>query len=238
MPKPLFGRRPCGIFSDDFAFSTTLNSSSMVTRYNQIVDDIENKFVSGQCASVQTPSLQISPVAITNFLVSDGNGGYLPSDHDYTIKAMAGTQPLANQSIAISTTLGTLNWQGMSGNSITAMSDTNGEVFVTISHNQAGAAEIVASASVNLPAGTRIDPGTTTQKIVLSGDKTFTLRATAQKEWVPGSALAIKKFHDIDHNGIQSDDEPLIDWQVKYRETGGSFTTIALGTDGQVVIGG
>lgn len=73
--------------------------------------------------------LQISPVAITNFLVSDGNGGYLPSDHDYTIKAMAGTQPLANQSIAISTTLGTLNWQGMSGNSITAMSDTNGEVF-------------------------------------------------------------------------------------------------------------
>lgn len=32
--------------------------------------------------------------------------------------------------------------------------------------------------------------------------------------------------------------ELLIDWQVKYRETGGSSTTIALGTDGQVVIGG
>ncbi|HUN24451.1 MAG TPA: thioester domain-containing protein, partial [Anaerolineales bacterium] len=59
-------------FSDGFELST---SDAVYSRYQEIVTDINNKYVSGQCSSVQTPTLELDPPTAVNFLIPDGNGG-------------------------------------------------------------------------------------------------------------------------------------------------------------------
>lgn len=212
---------------------TLASSDAAHTRYAQILADVENKIANGQCAAVQTPSLDIDPSDAVNFLAPDGDGGYLASAHVYTVTALAGNQPLAGLSVAVSTNVGTLTWDGQAGQSITAVTGPDGTAQVTISHDAVATATITAQATVVMPVGTRIDPGPRVQKIVLPGNQSFTLEATASKHWVAGTQLVIKKFHDRNRNGVKDGGEEFIDWTVRYRELGAAdWITETLGADG------
>ncbi|HUN24450.1 MAG TPA: SdrD B-like domain-containing protein, partial [Anaerolineales bacterium] len=136
----------------------------------------------------------------------------------------------------MSTNLGTLSWNGISGSNITATTDNNGEVIFNITNATIGTSTIHAQTSLSLQSGTRIDPGTSVQKIVLSGTTNTQLDQSATKEWVAGNKLVVKKFHDYNHDGIQNGDEPLIAWNIKYRETGGTFINAVTPNNGSLVI--
>jgi hypothetical protein len=221
-------------YSDGWRLSST---DAVYARYAAILADVQAKIDAGQCAAVQTPALDITPTDAVNLLEADGNGGYLASSHVYTVTLNAGSQPVPNHDVTLSTNVGVLAWQGQSGAAVIARTDSNGKAVVTISHNAVATATITAQATVVLPVGTRIDPGPLVQKMVLSGSESFTARTTATKHWVAGPQIVIKKFHDVNANGSKESSEALIDWTVRYREVGATaWTTDTLGADGTLVV--
>lgn len=221
-------------FSDGWRLATT---DPVYARYSAILADVQAKIAAGQCAAVQTPAMDITPTDAVNLLTSDGSGGYLVSSHVYTVTLTAGSQPVANHDVTVSTDVGMLSWQGQSGTSVLARTNAGGQAVVMISHNAVATATITAEATVVLPVGTRIDPGPQVQKMVLSGTESFTARTAATKHWVAGPQIVIKKFHDVNANGLKESSEPLIDWTVRYREVGAAaWTTASLGPDGTLAL--
>lgn len=214
-------------FSDGF---TGVSPAATVTRAQAIIDDITQKNANGECNPVENTTLKIDPASAVNFLISDGNGGYEQSDHTYTITVKRGGSPLAGVQVNVSTDLGSLD-----NDQVTT--DENGQAEVTVSHNQPGIAKITASMVVAVPAGTRIDPGSKTQKIILGGTQEQTISDTATKEWVAGGKVVVKKFHDVNRDGVFNGTDSYIDWQIQYRAVGTStWTKVNLGSDGSATI--
>lgn len=221
-------------FSDGFILTAP---SDVVNRYNVIRNDILAKNGMGLCDPLAIPALSLDPSEAVNFLAPDGNGGYLDSPHTYTATLTSGVNPLPEATIIVSTNIGTLSADGQTGSSLTLTSDEDGQAVFDITYDQPATANITAQATVALPSGTQIDPGPTVQKIVLNGTQTFVVEDTATKQWVAGSSLVIKKFHDLNRDGIFNGEEQLINWTVKYRPTGGSWSLASLGSDGTLVVG-
>ncbi|MHC1732981.1 MAG: Ig-like domain-containing protein, partial [Bacteroidales bacterium] len=201
-------------FSDAYV---TTGPTGIKTRSDAIIQDIETKYAAGSCSTVVNPTLNITPTTAVNFLADDGAGGYLPSGHDFTVTLLRGTAPLSNQAVSISATNGATINGGVSPQTVTT--DASGKVTFTISHSVETTSEITASAIVSLPVGTRVDPGTNKQKIVLTGSQNFTVSAKASKTRQAGSKLILKKFHDRNRNGQKdNENEEWLAWTVYVRE--------------------
>ncbi len=200
-------------FSDGFIVKTT---DAVYTRTQAIIADINAKAASGDCEPTPPPSMSITPSSATNFLVPIAGGGYEYSPHDFTIKLLQGSEPIVGKSIHVVTSAGVFDPSGLIA--IDVITDSNGEAVVTVKNDAISTATITATVSVTLPAGTRIDPGATIQKLIVNGSTAFPLKATATKDWVTGSKLIIKKFQDTNRNQLKESSEPWLQWNIYYRE--------------------
>lgn len=222
-------------FADGFTLlDQSPTSPEVMQRYTAILADINTQAENGTCAALLAPSIAIDPPDAVTFLTPDGGNGYLPGTQTYTITVRQGTQPRANQPVTVSTDYGILNDVG---STVTVQTNAQGQAGVTLAQNMPGVATLTAATTLRLPVGTRIDPGATIQKLVLSGSQAFTFSATATSQWEPGAGLVIKKFHDRNRDGVFNGTEALIDWTISYREEGSSsFTAAALGEDGTLTL--
>ncbi|MHC1732987.1 MAG: hypothetical protein AB9888_13295 [Bacteroidales bacterium] len=202
-------------FSDGFTLTTT---GTIATRYNDIVADIDAKYSAtpSQCAAVLTPSISISPTSAVVFLTPAGSS-YVLGSQNFTISAMSGTLPLANQTITVTTTNGAKINGAASPQDVTT--GANGQAVVTITNNEIENTEVSVSMTVSVQQGTRIDPGATVQKVVLSGSQNVKFSALATINWKTGTKGVIKKFHDRNRNGVRDDEnEEWLTWKIYYRE--------------------
>ncbi|MBK8051458.1 MAG: hypothetical protein IPK16_32815 [Anaerolineales bacterium] len=206
-------------FSDGFVLSSP---AELLPRTNAIIQDIEAKYANGLCFGA-APRIEVEPASAVNFLETPG----VYSAHTFTISLHSGLTPLVGAQVLMTTTLGQLQvGDGAWGVTTSGQTDANGDVVFTIRHNQEGVAQISATSTVVLPAGTRIDPGPTIQKIVLNGTESYPLAVSATKEWVKGDKIVVKKFHDRNRNGIIDAGDSADHWSVRYRELPtGAFTT-------------
>jgi hypothetical protein len=213
-------------FADQF---DPTSPAAVKTRTGQIVADVLDKQAEGQCPDVLVPDLTLSPPSAVNFLVPQA-GGYAPSSHVVTATLTKGAQPVAGQALLVETSFGTLDG---GGSQTTVTTDAAGHAQIVVTSSNPGRAVITATTTLTLPVGIRVDPGPTVQKIVASGNVPYPLRAAAQKEWVGGGSIVVRKFHDYNQNGVQDPGEPLIDWNIKYRaEPDGTFREVSLGAGG------
>lgn len=143
------------------------------------------------------------PTASTNFLPAQ-------PEHPFTVRLTKGAFPLAGHTVNVTASLGTLD-------TASAITDDNGEAHFTLTSTLPGTAEIVATAGVDLPAGSRfidqVSPDTW-QRLVLGQTNRVVVQALATKTWIRQENLIIAhKFEDRNFNGVQDEDEPnLAGW--------------------------
>ena len=213
-------------FADAF---DPISPAAVQSRTAQIVADVLARQAQGQCPDVLVPALTLSPPSAVNFLVPQG-GGYSPSSHIMTATLTVGPWPVVGQPLQVETSFGTL---AGGGTQATVTTDAAGRAMIAVTSSEPGRAVVTATTTVTLPVGIRVDPGPTVQKIVANGNAPHQLRAAAQKEWVGGGSIVVRKFHDFNQNGVQDPGEPLINWNIKYRtEPDGTFSEVSLGAGG------
>ncbi|MCB0057382.1 MAG: hypothetical protein KDE45_10160 [Caldilineaceae bacterium] len=213
-------------FADEF---DPVSPAAVKSRTEQIVADLLARQAQGQCPDVLVPALTLSPPSAVNFLVPQ-DSGYSPSTHVMTATLTVGPWPVVGQLLQVETSFGTLAGGGAQ---TTVTTDVAGRAMIAVTSSAPGRAVITATTTVTLPVGIRVDPGPTVQKIVANGNAPHQLRAAAQKEWVGGGSIVVRKFHDYNQNGVQDPGEPLINWNIKYRtEPDGTFSEVSLGTGG------
>ncbi len=218
-------------FADGFVVAA---SDAVKPRADAIIADVQARHAAGECAELAVPRMTLTPPSATNYLVPKAGGGYQPGTHTFTVTVAVGTQPLPDQAVTVSTDRGQLN--GI-GSSVVVTTGIGGQASVTLTYDAVGVSLISASTQITLPRSLRIDPGPNIQKIVLSGEQPFELKAAAQKEWLAGSVIVVKKFADYNQNGQQDPGEPLINWGVRYRsEPDGEWQEIQLGNDGTATL--
>lgn len=218
-------------FADGFVVAA---SDAVKPRADAIVADVRARHAAGECAELAVPRMTLTPPSATNYLVPKAGGGFQSGTHTFTVTVAVGTQPLPDQAVTVSTDRGQLN--GI-GSSVVVTTGIGGQATVTLTHNAVGVSLISASTQITLPRSLRIDPGPNIQKVVLSGEQPFELKAASQKEWLAGSVIVVKKFADFNQNGQQDPGEPLINWGVRYRsEPSGEWKVIELGNDGTATL--
>lgn len=213
-------------FADGF---DPISPAAVKSRTAQIVADLLARQAQGQCPDVLVPALTLTPPSAVNFLVPQ-DSGYSPSSHIMTATLTVGPWPVVGQPLQVETSFGTLAGGGAQA---TVTTDSAGRAMIAVTSSQPGRAIVTATTTMTLPVGIRVDPGPTVQKIVANGNAPHQLRAAAQKEWVGGGSIVVRKFHDYNQNGVQDPGEPLINWNIEYRtEPDGTFSEISLGADG------
>lgn len=235
--RPEIAARQAAIwyFSDDFRLAITDN---VFSRYQTIVEDIETKFAEGKCTPIDNWQLTVDPVATVHELVSDGAGGYLATEQNYTIQLRQGILPVADHDLTIETDQGILMWNGQTGQVLTVQTDSNGTAVVTLQNDGTiGKSTVDVRTKVHLPVGTRIDPGIDLQKVLISGKDEHVLHQRVTAEWLAGAHLVVKKFDDENLDGIFNNTDRLIDWDVRICESGtDSCEVYSLGPDGTETI--
>gem|GEM_PF-1874122 len=153
---------------------------------------------------------------------------YLPGGeaHAITVIITQDGNPVANQTVNLTTDFGTL-----SASQVTTGSD--GRATFIITSNSTGTAHVTASFSYTLPAGTRfthLDGRPDQQVIVLGTPSTGSVIATATKTWETGTQIILHKFSDNNTNGVQDAGElPLSGWSMSLYKTtdgGGTWTQV------------
>ncbi|MEM7128996.1 MAG: SdrD B-like domain-containing protein [Chloroflexota bacterium] len=216
-------------FSDGFELSPT---ESIFGRYQSIIADVETKFAGGACTPIDNWQLIADADTHVHFLQFE-SGQFLPDEHRIPIKVLAGDQPVANQLVNVTTDLGTLTWNGQSGQQLTVQTDGAGVATVLVVHDNPGVATIDISTNVELPVGTRIDPGANVQKLVVSGTDSYPLQRQISVQWAAGETLILKKFHDRNNDTLFNGFDEFIDWSVQICEAGtDNCFTKDLGPDG------
>ncbi len=214
-------------FSDNFtvAFNATLQN-----RVNAIVQDVVNKYESGECATALAPSLTIDPISAVNFLAPDEDG-YALSPHELKITLTDNGKPLPNQRIEIQTSSGV--FLASNSDTIHVQTDAEGGATVVLAHDAPSDATITARTTVTLRSGTQLNPGPNIQKLTVALTEDVVLEALATKRWALPNQFAVLKFHDVNRNGRQDVGEALVNWTVTVRELpNGPTQTSALGADG------
>lgn len=203
-------------FSDGFELSS---SESIFNRYQTIISGVEEKYANGACAPVENWQLSVDVEDSVHFLQPIGES-FRPDQHLVFVKLFGEDKPIANHTVQVSTDVGSLSWGAERGSVITVQTDGDGLAVIAVAHDQPGTATVEASTTVQLPVGTRVDPGPSIQKLVLSGTDSYRLRQEQQVEWIAGEKLVVKKFHDINRDGLFNHTDELIDWSVEICEAG------------------
>lgn len=188
----------------DQADSTLYNAT-----YDKAVRDTYNALLaaipSSPPAEYQPGNVQMvnEPAASTNFLPTQ-------PDHPFTVRLTKGAYPLPGYTVHVTASHGTLDH-------VTAVTDNNGEAHFTLTSTLPGTANIVASATVDLPAGSRfIDQASPDawQRLVLGETNQVAVQALATKIWIRQDNLIVAhKFEDRNFSGVQDEDEPnLAGW--------------------------
>jgi hypothetical protein len=182
-------------FSDSF-----VTTDSHASRVQAIINSVP----ANPDPQADVPQMTLDPPSAVNVL--PGN-----SVHTLTISVMNGGDPVANQTVSLSTGFGQLSAD-------TAVTDASGSASFTVTNTAgtAGTANITATFTAPLPAGTVFDPVVSgKQKLVLATPTTATVVANATKQWVVGGTILAHKFLDANADTVQGPDEPnLSNWTM------------------------
>lgn len=129
-----------------------------------------------------------------------------------TVNVTLGGQPVANQTVSLSTTFGALS-------ATTVTTDGSGAATFTLTNTAAaaGTATVTATFTSLLPAGTTFDPVVSgKQRLVLATPTNAVVVDTATVQWVNGGSIVAHKFLDADADAIQDGDEAnLQNWTMR-----------------------
>ncbi len=208
-------------FTDGWELNQT-DATIYNTTWDKAVRDAYNAILAAVPAAppaeYQPGNVQIviSPASSTNFLPYQ-------TQHPFVVRLTKGNAPLAGYTVTVATTHGTLD-------RASAVTDANGEAAFLLSSATAGRSTLTATATADLPAGSRfideISP-LNWQRLVLGQMTRVTVRAEAVKDWIASPNLIIAhKFDDRNFNGVQEEDEPdLAGWSFILTTPGGATFT-------------
>jgi hypothetical protein len=194
------------------------------TLYNTAYDTAVRNAYNGILAAIPSSlpaEYQPGNVQITNEPASSSN--FLPAQpvHPFKVRLAKGGYPLVGYTVTVTTTFGTLD-------RASGVTDSNGEAFFTLTSTAPGTATIMATAILDLPAGSRfidqVSPDTW-QRLVLGQTTRLTVQSVATKTWLnQDNLIIVHKFEDRNFNQVQDDDEPdLAGWSFVLRTPGGQF---------------
>lgn len=221
-------------FADDFVLA---ESEPIYNRYRQVVDNVNALYESGQCAPPAPWQLLIEPVSTVQFLEPLGTNSYKSKSHELRLMLRQGNKASGQRAITVMTDVGTLNWNGQSGASLTVETDFDGTAEFTVRHNQPVVATVLVNANVTLEAGTRVDASPYQPKFLLNEISTFALQTQAEVAWRAGDEIVVQRFHDKNGDGVFNVDDNLIGGQTEVCESGtANCTSHQIGSDGSVSV--
>ncbi|MDQ1301634.1 MAG: Ig-like protein, partial [Chloroflexota bacterium] len=191
--------------------------------YDAAVRDAYNAILAAIPAA---PPAEYQPGNVQMVIEPASSIGFLPAQaaFPFTVRLTKGAAPLANYTVTVTTTLGTLNTASL-------LTDSGGAATFVMTGTVTGTAAITASALVDLPAGSRfIDQASPDvwQRLVLGQMTRAVVQAQGTHRWVDATNLIIAhKFEDKNYNGIQEEGEPdLAGWEFTLTTPGGTFTGV------------
>jgi YVTN family beta-propeller protein len=195
------------------------------TLYNATYDaDVRDAYNAILAAIPAAPPAEYQPGNVQMVIEPASSIGFLPAQpaFPFTVRLTKGAAPLANYTVTVTTTLGTLDVS-------TALTNGAGEATFLMTGAVTGTATMTASALVDLPAGSRfIDQASPDvwQRLVLGEMTRVPVLAQATHRWVDSANLIIAhKFEDRNYSGAQEEGEAnLAGWEFTLTTPAGVYT--------------
>lgn len=199
-------------YSDGFVATAPTGVSEGGVTFLARVSQIITAVPADPGATIQPPVMNIDPPSAVNILPDN-------TEQSFTLTVTRGGAPVANQTVNLSTTFGTLGSPSVTTNA-------SGQATFTVTSASTGTANVTAQFDAAIMAGTVFEPVVANkQKLILGETVTAPIVANSSSTWITGGTVIAHKFMDLNANGSQDAGEPnLANWEMKlYRWNGSQY---------------